>query len=111
MASSVIITPTLSEVPTLLNGFNTQFSLPITVWKRGDICLITGAVTRASNPALGTVICNLSSQFRPLSRVVYMTVIGSAARNRIDIAPNGDVIYIEGSANDYLTFTTTYLIV
>jgi hypothetical protein len=112
MSSSVIITPTLSEVPSLQNSFTTAFLLPITVWRRGNVCLITGTFTRTSNPAANTVICNVSANFRPLSRRLYFNIIGgNSTINRVDLDPNGDLIYLNGDVTGYFALSETYLIV
>jgi hypothetical protein len=99
------------ENPTLLNSFATAFSIPIEVKRQGRIAFIKGFISRASNPAQGTIICNLSQGFRPAG-IIFLPCQDSSNfyQGRIDIQPNGDIQYQFGNCVSYLGINTTYVL-
>lgn len=112
MNSGYAIPQNVSEQPSLLNSFQTQFSLPVTFIRKGDFVYVTGFLTRTSAPAQSTVILNVSSLFRP-SRLIYIACSDATngMNGRCDLDTNGDLKYIFGQISNtshYLGFSYTY---
>lgn len=109
--SSVIIYPVVTDTPTLVNSWNTAFSVPITLRKKGDMAFIAGFISRSSAPAQESVIFTVPADFRPKS-IIFLPCQDSTSfyQGRIDIQTNGNVTFAFGNPTSYLGVNSTYIL-
>ena len=72
-----------------------QFSTPSYTKAADDLVTLKGLV-RSGSTGSGTVIANLPAGYRPKERVLTVNVTNSVV-GRVDIMPNGDVLFMTGS--------------
>lgn len=62
-----------------------------------NVVVLDGLV-RSGSTTLGNVICTLPPEYRPDYRLIFQVSTDGTTVGRVDITPNGDVIYMTGSS-------------
>lgn len=68
--------------------------------KAADGLVSVKGLLDGGNRTYGTVIANLPAGFRPSARILGTTAAGDSGYARLDVLPNGDILYM-GTANNW----------
>jgi hypothetical protein len=92
---------------TLLNGWSNYgygFA-PLTVAKVGNTVVLQGLIRNGGNWNTSATIAQLPEGMRPSARMVFGGSVHTSAA-RIDVLPNGDVVYVSGKTSwDWLSLS------